>query len=168
VWGGLGGLPRLAPVAETPDVTVLLIEAGGDDALPAVTDAARWITNLGSERNWQFQTRPAPQLSGRSLAWNMGKVLGAAWSYASILEICRRIEDWHGEPDPERRGTGGLVFFQPPPDPSPIAPAMLEAARSFDVRVTTGNTMAPCVIIGERAAEMIRRRHGLFASGRSF
>jgi choline dehydrogenase len=28
-------------------------------------------------------------------------------------------------------------------------------------RVTTGNTMAPCVIIGERAAEMIRRRHGL-------
>ena len=28
-------------------------------------------------------------------------------------------------------------------------------------RVTTGNTMAPCVIIGERAAEMIRRDHGL-------
>jgi len=28
-------------------------------------------------------------------------------------------------------------------------------------RVTTGNTMAPCVIIGERAAEVLRREHGL-------
>jgi choline dehydrogenase len=28
-------------------------------------------------------------------------------------------------------------------------------------RVTTGNTMAPCVIIGERAAGMIRESHSL-------
>jgi len=35
------------------------------------------------------------------------------------------------------------------------------ADGSVKPRVTTGNTMAPCVIIGERAAEMIRRRHGL-------
>jgi choline dehydrogenase len=27
--------------------------------------------------------------------------------------------------------------------------------------VTTGNTMAPCVIIGERAAEIIRAEHSL-------
>jgi len=27
-------------------------------------------------------------------------------------------------------------------------------------RVTTGNTMAPCVVIGERAAEIVRARHG--------
>ena len=28
-------------------------------------------------------------------------------------------------------------------------------------KVTTGNTMAPCVIIGERAADMISKSHGL-------
>jgi choline dehydrogenase len=28
-------------------------------------------------------------------------------------------------------------------------------------RVTTGNTMAPCVIIGERAAEVLRSDHRL-------
>ena len=28
-------------------------------------------------------------------------------------------------------------------------------------RVTTGNTMAPCVIIGERAAEVLRSEHKL-------
>jgi choline dehydrogenase len=31
-------------------------------------------------------------------------------------------------------------------------------------RVTTGNTMAPCVIIGERAAEMLTEAHDLRAS----
>lgn len=28
-------------------------------------------------------------------------------------------------------------------------------------RITTGNTMAPCVVIGERAADLIRAQHGL-------
>jgi len=35
------------------------------------------------------------------------------------------------------------------------------ADGSIMPRVTTGNTMAPCVIIGERAAEVLRREHGL-------
>jgi choline dehydrogenase len=52
-----------------------------------------------------------------------------AWNYESVLNIYRRIEDWHGAPDPQYRGTGGPVFVQPAPDPSPIAPAMVEGAR---------------------------------------
>jgi choline dehydrogenase len=35
------------------------------------------------------------------------------------------------------------------------------ADASIMPRVTTGNTMAPCVIIGERAAEIIRDEHQL-------
>jgi choline dehydrogenase len=35
------------------------------------------------------------------------------------------------------------------------------ADGSIMPRVTTGNTMAPCVIIGERAAEILRIRHKL-------
>jgi choline dehydrogenase len=35
------------------------------------------------------------------------------------------------------------------------------ADASVMPRVTTGNTMAPCVVIGERAAEMLRRGHHL-------
>ena len=33
------------------------------------------------------------------------------------------------------------------------------ADGSIMPRVTTGNTMAPCVIIGERAAEMLKIAH---------
>src|SRR5262249_27610130 len=43
------------------------------------------------------------------------------------------IEDWHGTPDPNYRGTGGPIFVQPAPDPNPIAPAMVKAARSVGI-----------------------------------
>jgi choline dehydrogenase len=35
------------------------------------------------------------------------------------------------------------------------------ADGSIMPRVTTGNTMAPCIIIGERAAEILREEHKL-------
>jgi choline dehydrogenase len=56
-----------------------------------------------------------------------------AWGYQSALEIYHRIEDWHGRPDPKYRGTGGLAFVEPAPDPNPVAPALLEGARSVGI-----------------------------------
>jgi choline dehydrogenase-like flavoprotein len=38
-------------LAENPDVSVLLLEAGGSDEVPSVTEAARWVENLGTERD---------------------------------------------------------------------------------------------------------------------
>jgi len=147
-------------LAENPDVTVLLLEAGGSDDVSTVMEAGQWAANLGSDRDWAFQAQPNPHLNGRSIPMNMGKVLGGgssinvmiwsrghkndwdyfaseagdpAWNYESVLNIYRRIEDWHGAPDPKYRGTGGPVFVQPAPDPNPIAPAMLEGARSVGI-----------------------------------
>jgi choline dehydrogenase len=147
-------------LAEDPDVTVLLLEAGGDDDVPSVTEANRWFENFGTERDWQFVAQPNPHLNGRAIPLAMGRVLGGgssinvmawarghkndwdffasesgdpAWNYDSVLKIYRRIEDWHGAPDPQYRGTGGPVFVQPAPDPSPIAPAMVEGARSVGI-----------------------------------
>src|SRR5260370_27801249 len=62
-------------LAENPDVSVLLLEAGGDDAVPSVIDADQWLTNLGTERDWNFFAQPNPHLNGRSIPLNMGKVL---------------------------------------------------------------------------------------------
>jgi choline dehydrogenase len=41
------------------------------------------------------------------------------------------------------------------------------ADGSIMPRVTTGNTMAPCIIIGERAAEALRNEHRLETSSMS-
>ena len=144
-------------LAENPDVSVLLLEAGGNDDVPSVMESLRWFENLGSERDWKFVDQTNPHLNGRAIPLAMGKVLGggssvnvmawarghkndwdffadeagdSAWNYESVLNIYRRIEDWHGAPDPCYRGTGGPVFVQPAPNPNPIAPAMVEAARS--------------------------------------
>ena len=157
---GSSGLVVARRLAENPDVSVLLLEAGGDDDVPSVTEVHRWFENLATERDWQFVAQPNPHLNGRCMSLPMGKVLGGgssinvmawarghendwdffafesgdvAWSYESVLEIYRRIEDWHGAPDPQYRGTGGLVFVQPAPDPNPIAPAMVEGARSAGI-----------------------------------
>jgi choline dehydrogenase len=147
-------------LAENADVSVLLLEAGGDDDVPEVMRAEQWPLNLGSERDWNFISQPSPHVNGRSIPLPMGKVLGGgssinvmqwsrghkndwhffaseagdqAWSYESVLNIYRRIEDWHGIPDPDYRGTGGPVYVEPAPDPNPIAPAALEGARSVGI-----------------------------------
>src|SRR3981189_1076157 len=147
-------------LAENRDVSVLLLEAGGPDDVPEVRRAEQWPLNLGSEREWNFTAQPNPHLNGRAIPFGMGKVLGGgssinvmiwsrghkndwdffaseacddAWSYESVLNIYRRIEDWHGAPAPDYRGTRGPVYVQPAPDPNPVAPAALEGARSVGI-----------------------------------
>src|SRR5258708_17350341 len=67
-------------LAENPDVSVLLLEAGGTDDVPNVIEAIQWATNLGSERDWGFADQPNPHLNGRTIPLNMGKVLGGGSS----------------------------------------------------------------------------------------
>jgi choline dehydrogenase len=175
---------RLAEITAT---SVLLIEAGGWDDVPAVEDAARWHENLGSERDWAFPTRANPHLNGRALVCSMGKVLGGsssinlmvwsrghrndwdgfaeaagdpAWNYGSVLGIYRRIEDWQGEPDVTRRGSGGEVFVQPAPNPNPIATAMVEAASSIGIRAFADQNGAMMEADAGAALSNVRIRDG--------
>jgi choline dehydrogenase len=157
---GSSGSVVAARLAENPAVNVLLLEAGGSDDVDSVIEPAQWPLNLGSERDWGFMAEPNVHLNGRSIPMNMGKVLGGgssinvmlwarghssdwnhfaaeagddAWNYESVLKIYRRIEDWHGPADPERRGQGGSVYVAPAHQPQPTATLMLEAARSLGI-----------------------------------
>lgn len=157
---GSAGSVVAARLAENPEVRVLLLEAGGSDEVASVIDPAQWPLNLGTDRDWAFAAEPNQHLNGRSIPMNMGKVLGGgssinvmlwarghradwnyfaaeagddAWNYASVLKIYRRIEDWQGAPDAERRGHGGPVHVAPAREPKPTATLMLEAARSLGV-----------------------------------
>jgi len=153
---GSSGAVVARRLAENPAANVLLLEAGGSDDIPNITEPHLWFTNLGTERDWGFQARPNPALKDRVMPLSMGKVLGGgssinvmawarghkndwdyfaqeaadpAWNYASVLEIYRRMEDFHGVADPQHRGSGGPVFVCQGPEPNPIAPAMLESTR---------------------------------------
>ena len=147
-------------LAEDAAVDVLLLEAGGSDEIPNIMDASAWPSLRGGDQDWSFKARPNPRLNGRSIPMSMGRVLGGGsginvmmwsrghkndwdrlaaevgddgWNYQSVLRTYRRIEDWHGEPDPDRRGVGGPLFVQPAPDPNPLAPAMTEAFAAAGV-----------------------------------
>lgn len=174
-------------LAENPDVSVLLLEAGGTDDVPSVIAANQWPMNLGTDRDWSFQGQPNPHVNGRSLPFSMGRVLGGgssinvmvwarghkqdwdlfaaeandpAWNYESVLKLYRRLEDWHGAPDPMYRGTGGPVFVQPAPDPNPLAPATVEAARSVGIPTFENPNGRMMEAAKGAAISDVRVRHG--------
>jgi choline dehydrogenase len=153
--GGTSGCVVARRLAENLDVRVLLLEAGGDERVDEVRNATAWMSNIGSTRDWQFEAEPNAALLGRRAPLPMGKVLGggssingliwarghqhdfdawaqatgdAGWSYAAVLDLYKRIENWDGTPDPGRRGRHGPVYVTKPRDPIPLTGALIEAS----------------------------------------
>jgi choline dehydrogenase len=148
-------------LAESADLSVLLLEAGGPDDVPSVMNAGEWRLNLGSERDWKHHDTPNRALNGRAIPLSMGKVLGGgssinamywahghktdwdffaleagdpAWNYESVKRVYQRIEDWQGEPDRKYRGAGGPVYVRPT-EIKPVGSAMFEAMQSMAIPV---------------------------------
>ncbi len=160
IGSGASGSVVARRLAENRETQVLLLEAGGEDLKPGILITETWFFNQGGEFDWAFGAERSPSVNNRSIAQAMGKAIGGgtsingmvwarghkndfdhwaksvgdeAWGYRHVLDIYRRVEDWHGAPDLERRGSGGEVFVQAAPNPSPIAPAFLKAAESLGI-----------------------------------
>ena len=83
-----------------------------------------------------------------------------AWSHRAVLDVYRRIEDWHGKPDPEHRGIGGPVYIEPAPDPNAVTRALLDGARSVGIPVYDSNNGAMMEGAGGAAIFDCRARNG--------
>ena len=70
---GSSGSVVAGRLAETRRASVLLLEAGDTDDVPAVKEAQQSLTNLRSERDWKFQAVPNPLLNGRQLTFSIGE-----------------------------------------------------------------------------------------------
>ena len=81
-------------LAENPEVNVLLLEAGGDDDVASIREAASWPTNLGGEYDWNFTAQANPCINGRSLPLSMGKVLGGGSSINLMIWARGHKNDW--------------------------------------------------------------------------
>ena len=154
IGGGTAGCILAARLSEDPAVTVTLLEAGPEDRDPWIHIPAGYARLFTSGKyDWKFATEPEPALGGRSIAWPRGRVLGGSgsinglvflrgsphdydrwaqagargWSYADVLPIFRRIENWTGAPS-DSRGVGGPVTVSEPRSLSPGAAAFIEAA----------------------------------------
>jgi choline dehydrogenase len=157
VGAGSAGCALAARLSEDPDVTVLLLEAGGRDGSMLVRMPAGVGTLIKGRNafNWAFQTEPQGALGGRPLYWPRGKGWGGSssingmiyirghardydqwrqmglegWGFADVLPYFKRSETWEGGAC-DFHGGDGPLHVSKGRSASPLYSALVDAAVS--------------------------------------
>ncbi len=135
IGAGSAGCAMAARLSENPEISVLLLEAGGWDRNPLIHVPIGWgMLIRAGMHNWKYTSEPVAALGGRALDCPRGKVMGgtssintmayvrghrddydrmqraglSGWAYDDVLPFFRKQEDWDGAPSPYR-GRGGPI-----------------------------------------------------------
>ncbi|MFT4046582.1 MAG: GMC family oxidoreductase N-terminal domain-containing protein [Solimonas sp.] len=132
--GGSAGCVLANRLSADPDISVLLLEAGGQDDWIWIHIPVGYLYCIGNPRtDWCFRTQDEAGLGGRSILYARGRVLGgsssinamiymrgqardydewarrsgdASWSWRDVLPLFKKSEDhWRGAS--EFHGSGG-------------------------------------------------------------
>ena len=86
IGAGTAGCVVASRLSEDPDLSVLLVEAGGSDRTPILTMPAALPFVYQSRRvQWGYLSGPEPELAGREIDEKSGRVLGGTSSINAMI-----------------------------------------------------------------------------------
>jgi choline dehydrogenase len=95
VGAGTAGCVLANRLSADPDVSVLLLEAGGEDNWIWIHIPVGYLYCIGNPRtDWCYRTEPDPGLNGRSVLYARGKVLGGCSSINAMLYLRGQARDY--------------------------------------------------------------------------
>jgi len=153
VGAGSGGCALAGRLSEDPEVSVLLLEAGGRDRSPNIKIPAAFAKQFRTKLDWDYASGPEPALGGRELYVPRGKSLGGSssmnammctrgrpvdfdawrdagcegWGWDDVMPYFLRMEN-NSRGESEIHRTGGPVDIIDQVDPRPLTRRFLDAA----------------------------------------
>ncbi len=156
IGAGSAGCVLANRLSADPNVTVLLLEAGGTDKVRETKIPLAFSKLFRTERDWAYYTDAEPQLGNRKLYWPRGKMIGGSssinamiyirghqrdydswaeqgnegWSFADVLPYFKKAQ--HQERgETALHGTGGPLNVADLRTPNPLSRAFVQAAQEL-------------------------------------
>ena len=158
IGGGSAGSVVASRLSENPDVTVLLLEAGGKDRHPLYHLPAGFAKMTKGIGSWGWDTVPQRHMQNKVFRYTQAKVIGGGsainaqiytrgnaqdyddwrqmgcegWGYDDVLPYFKKAED-NDTYDNDFHGVGGPLGVSQPISPLPVCDAYFEAAAELGI-----------------------------------